>query len=79
MLIIFFFILVALFLYVTFVNGSWRKNSKAPLYRPVDLESPTEKKFFFALEAYVGGRAKILSKVRLADLAQPVVSRRSVW
>ena len=44
------------------------------------LMSPGELKFFRALEAAVGSQYRVFSKVRLADIVQPVkTSNRSVW
>ena len=44
------------------------------------LMSPGELKFFRALDAAVGGHYRVFSKVRLADIVQPVKkSNRSVW
>ena len=44
------------------------------------LMSPGELKFFRALEAAVGSRYRVFSKVRLADIVQPAkTGNRSAW
>lgn len=84
MLIHILFALAALFYVVVIVLGSLRPKSKAApsvaaSYRPVSFVSPAEQKFFTALQSYVAQRAVVLSKVRLADLAQPIAARRTYW
>jgi len=84
------FLIMAFFLFLVLVivlgglkseslKSSKTSSASFPQYRPVSFSSAAETEFFFALDSFVAGRARILSKVRLADLAQPVASRRSFW
>lgn len=69
--------LFLLFLVVFVVVVHLLKGSKAVSYkyRRADFLSPAELRFFYALRDSVSGRASILAKVRLADLAEPSLQR----
>lgn len=50
------------------------------LYKRRDLFSSAESRFLLALDNFVAGRARVFSKVRLADLASPLAPlHSSAW
>lgn len=69
-------ILFLLFLVVFVVVIHLLKSEPATYkYRRADFLTPSESKFFIALRDSVAGRASILAKVRLSDLAEPILRR----